>query len=41
MSATVDVQGFETLLRLQKERSRAATAIDTGDWIVLKDDESC
>jgi alanyl-tRNA synthetase len=38
--ATVDVQGFETLLRLQKERSRAATAIDTGDWIVLKDDES-
>jgi alanyl-tRNA synthetase len=37
---TVDVVGFEKLLAEQKTRSRAATAIDTGDWIVLKDDES-
>jgi alanyl-tRNA synthetase len=36
----VDVEGFERLLQEQKTRSRAATAIDTGDWIVLKDDES-
>lgn len=37
---TVDVQGFEAALKQQKERSRAATAIDTGDWIILKDEES-
>lgn len=37
---TVDVEGFEKALQQQKTRSRAATAIDTGDWIVLKDDES-
>lgn len=37
---TVDMVGFDTALQEQKTRSRAATAIDTGDWIVLKDDES-
>ncbi|PWK78192.1 alanyl-tRNA synthetase [Mucilaginibacter oryzae] len=37
---TVDMNGFEDALAEQKTRSRAATAIDTGDWIVLKDDES-
>ncbi|WP_413668813.1 alanine--tRNA ligase [Mucilaginibacter sp. Mucisp86] len=37
---SVDMVGFEKYLQQQKERSRAATAIDTGDWIVLKDDES-
>lgn len=37
---TVDMVGFEAALQEQKTRSRAATAIDTGDWIVLKDDES-
>lgn len=37
---TVDMEGFEAALQEQKTRSRAATAIDTGDWIVLKDDES-
>lgn len=37
---TVDMKGFEDALQEQKTRSRAATAIDTGDWIVLKDDES-
>jgi alanyl-tRNA synthetase len=37
---TVDIEGYNTGLQQQKTRSRAATAIDTGDWIVLKDDES-
>jgi alanyl-tRNA synthetase len=37
---TVDMKGFDAALQEQKTRSRAATAIDTGDWIVLKDDES-
>ena len=37
---TVDLEGFEKELEQQKSRSRAATAIDTGDWVVLKDDES-
>ncbi|WEA00974.1 alanine--tRNA ligase [Mucilaginibacter sp. SJ] len=36
----IDMEGFNLALQQQKERSRAATAIDTGDWIVLKDDES-
>ena len=36
----VDEEGFETLLQEQKNRSRAATAIDTGDWIVLKEDDT-
>jgi alanyl-tRNA synthetase len=37
---TVDIDGFEHALVLQKSRSRAATAIDTGDWVVVKDDDS-
>ncbi|RKR83847.1 alanyl-tRNA synthetase [Mucilaginibacter gracilis] len=37
---TVDIAGYEAALQQQKNRSRAATAIDTGDWIVLKDDET-
>ena len=37
---TVDIEGFEKALAEQKNRSRAATAIDTGDWVVIKDDES-
>ncbi len=32
---TVDKAGFEKALQEQKERSRAATAIDAGDWIIL------
>jgi len=36
----VDMEGFEKLLQEQKNRSRAATAIDTGDWIVLKEDDT-
>jgi len=37
---TVDLEGFNHALHAQKTRSRAATAIDTGDWIVLKDDDT-
>jgi alanyl-tRNA synthetase len=37
---TVDIAGFEELLQEQKSRSRAATTIDTGDWVVLKDNDS-
>jgi alanyl-tRNA synthetase len=33
----VDEKGFESEMQQQKNRSRAATAIDTEDWIVLKD----
>ncbi len=29
----VDMDGFQKALSVQKDRSRAATAIDTGDWI--------
>ncbi|ASU34299.1 alanine--tRNA ligase [Mucilaginibacter xinganensis] len=36
----VDVKGFNEALQQQKTRSRAATAIDTGDWVVLKDDDT-
>ncbi len=36
----VDIKGFEKALAEQKSRSRAATAIDTGDWITLKEDDS-
>lgn len=32
---TVDMKGFEVALNEQKNRSRAATAIDAGDWVVL------
>ena len=36
---TVDMEGFNQALQIQKDRSRAATAIDTGDWVVVNDDE--
>jgi alanyl-tRNA synthetase len=36
----VDSEGYEKALQAQKTRSRAATAIDTGDWIVLKEDDT-
>ena len=36
----VDMQGFEMNLKAQKDRSRAATKVDTGDWVeVFKDDK--
>jgi len=34
------LEGFEKALQAQKNRSRAATAIDTGDWITVKDDDT-
>ena len=34
---TVDVEGFKAEMQKQKERSRAATAIDTEDWIVVNE----
>lgn len=37
---TVDIEGYEVALQEQKNRSRSAGAIDTGDWITLKDDET-
>jgi alanyl-tRNA synthetase len=33
----VDEEGFKAEMKQQKDRSRAATAIDTEDWIVLKE----
>jgi alanyl-tRNA synthetase len=33
----VDEKGFEKEMKQQKDRSRAATAIDTEDWVVLDD----
>jgi alanyl-tRNA synthetase len=35
----VDEAGFEKEMQQQKNRSRAATAIDTGDWIQVGNDE--
>ncbi|WP_426667636.1 alanine--tRNA ligase [Mucilaginibacter sp. McL0603] len=37
---SVDLTGYEKALQAQKSRSRAATAIDTGDWITLKEDDA-
>ncbi|MCA6364322.1 MAG: alanine--tRNA ligase [Bacteroidetes bacterium] len=34
-NVAVDMDGFETNLQAQKERSRAATAIDTDEWVEL------
>lgn len=34
---SVDEAGFEKEMQQQKQRSRAATAIDTEDWVVLDD----
>ena len=33
----VDEKGFEREMQQQKDRSRAATALDTEDWVVLED----
>jgi alanyl-tRNA synthetase len=37
---TVDEIGFETEMQQQKNRSRAATSMDTGDWTLLKENSS-
>ena len=36
---TVDLIAYEQALKKQKDDSRAATAIDTGDWIMVNADE--
>jgi len=36
---TVDMEAFEAELQKQKSRSRAATTIDTGDWVIINEDE--
>jgi len=33
----VDMDGFQRALQQQKERSRAATSIDTGDWVTVSE----
>ena len=33
----VDEAGFEKEMQLQKTRSRAATSLDTGDWVIVND----
>jgi alanyl-tRNA synthetase len=35
---TVDEAGFENEMQQQKDRSRAATAVDTGDWILVSEE---
>jgi alanyl-tRNA synthetase len=34
---TVDNEGFKTEMQKQKDRARNAAAVETGDWIVLKE----
>lgn len=36
---SVDNKGFDTEMQKQKERARNAAAIETGDWVLLKDGE--
>ncbi|MES2378219.1 MAG: alanine--tRNA ligase [Bacteroidota bacterium] len=36
----IDEKVFNELLQAQKTRSRAASAVDTGDWVTLKDEET-
>jgi len=36
----VVLEEFEVALAEQKSRSRAASAVDTGDWVVLKEDDT-
>ena len=36
---TIDMDEFQSALKKQKDRSRAATALDAGDWVILKQGE--
>ncbi|RSK39076.1 alanine--tRNA ligase [Mangrovimonas spongiae] len=36
---TIDVEGFDAEMKKQKERSRQASASETSDWVVLKEDD--
>ncbi len=35
----VDMNAFQSALKEQKERSRKATKVDAGDWVIVRDDE--
>ncbi len=37
---TVDMDGFNQEMKQQKDRARNAAAVETGDWVILKDQES-
>ena len=37
---SVDMEGFQQALEAQKSRSRAATAVDTGDWTVVNEGDA-
>lgn len=37
---TADVKGFEAEMQKQKERARNAAAVETGDWVTLKEGET-
>ena len=37
---TADVKGFEAEMEKQKARARNAAAVETGDWVTLKDGET-
>lgn len=37
---TLDMNAFDVALEAQKERSRAATSIDTGDWVMVGPEEA-
>lgn len=36
---TVDIEEFNRQMNLQKERARNAAAVETGDWVVIKEGE--
>jgi alanyl-tRNA synthetase len=36
----LDIEGFNTEMEKQKSRSRAASQIDTEDWVILNDDDN-
>lgn len=35
-----DIEGFDSEMAQQKARARNAAAVETGDWVILKDEES-
>ncbi len=37
---TADVKGFDAEMQQQKERARNAAAVETGDWVVLKEGDT-
>jgi alanyl-tRNA synthetase len=37
---SIDEQGFDKELQIQKDRSRAATAVETADWVQVNPDET-